>query len=208
MDPPLGLQMQSLGRELNTVLARFHAVSRHAPSLAAAPDGSLEAVPCSVIDSWEVQLQKRLDACELDKQAALQAAATAAAAAMEAALAAAKAEAERARAVAVSEARQEMQAQSGTALETAHKSASDVQAAAERHLAVLDATAAEVQRCGEVERLAGSSRLSCFSSGRFEIRSVSQRSIQLINISPSSFLRIGIESIVELNSIQLGKVLF
>ena len=70
MDPPLGLQMQSLGRELNTVLARFHAVSRHAPSLAAAPDGSLEAVPCSVIDSWEVQLQKRLDACELDKQAA------------------------------------------------------------------------------------------------------------------------------------------
>ena len=72
MDPPLGLQMQSLGRELNTVLARFHAVSRHAPSLAAAPDGSLEAVPCSVIDSWEVQLQKRLDACELDKQAAVQ----------------------------------------------------------------------------------------------------------------------------------------
>ena len=72
MDPSLGLQMQSLGRELNTVLARFHAVSRHAPSFAAAPDGSLEAVPCSVIDSWEVQLQKRLDACELDKQAAVQ----------------------------------------------------------------------------------------------------------------------------------------
>jgi hypothetical protein len=72
MDPQLGLQMQSLGRELNTVLARFHAVSRHAPSLAAAPDGALEAVPCSVIDSWEVQLQKRLDACELDKQAAVQ----------------------------------------------------------------------------------------------------------------------------------------
>ena len=72
MDPQLGLQMQSLGLELNTVLARFHAVSRHAPSLAAAPDGALEAVPCSVIDSWEVQLQKRLDACELDKQAAVQ----------------------------------------------------------------------------------------------------------------------------------------
>ena len=71
MDLPLASQMQAVGRDLNKVLARFHAVSRHAPSVVA-QDGTLEAVPCSVIESWEVQFQKRLDECELDKQAVVQ----------------------------------------------------------------------------------------------------------------------------------------
>ena len=71
MDQPLASQVQAVGRDINTVLARFHAVSRHAPSVVA-QDGTLEAVPCSVIESWEVQFQKRLDECELDKQAVVQ----------------------------------------------------------------------------------------------------------------------------------------
>ena len=71
MDPPLTFQMQAVGRDLNTVLARFHAVSRQAPSVVA-QDGTLEAVPCSVIESWEVQFQRRLDECKLDKQAVVQ----------------------------------------------------------------------------------------------------------------------------------------
>ena len=71
MDPPLTSQMQAVGRDLNTVLARFHAVSRQVPSVVA-QDGTLEAVPCSVIESWEVQFQRRLDECKLDKQAVVQ----------------------------------------------------------------------------------------------------------------------------------------
>jgi hypothetical protein len=71
MDAPLTAQMQAVGRDLNTVLARFHAVSRQAPSVVA-QDGTLEAVPCSVIESWEVQFQRRLDECKLDKQAVVQ----------------------------------------------------------------------------------------------------------------------------------------
>ena len=68
MDPPLTSQMQAVGRDLNTVLARFHAVSRQIPSVVTQEDGTLEAVPCSVIESWEV----RLDECKLDKQAVVQ----------------------------------------------------------------------------------------------------------------------------------------
>ena len=49
MDQPLASQVQAVGRDINTVLARFHAVSRHAPSVVA-QDGTLEAVPCSVIE--------------------------------------------------------------------------------------------------------------------------------------------------------------
>ena len=60
--------MQAVGRDLNTVLARFHAVSRQIPSVVTQEDGTLEAVPCSVIESWEV----RLDECKLDKQAVVQ----------------------------------------------------------------------------------------------------------------------------------------
>ena len=71
MDPPLTAQMQAVGRDLNTVLARFHAVSGRVPSVVA-HDGTLEAVPRSVIESWEVQFQRRLNECELDKQAAKQ----------------------------------------------------------------------------------------------------------------------------------------
>ena len=71
MDPPLTAQMQAVGRDLNTVLARFHAVSGQVPSVVA-HDGTLEAVPRSVIESWEVQFQRRLNECELDKQAAKQ----------------------------------------------------------------------------------------------------------------------------------------
>ena len=71
MDQPLASQVQAVGRDINTVLARFHAVSRHAPSVVA-QDGTLEAVPCSVIESWEVQFQRRLDECKLDKQAVVQ----------------------------------------------------------------------------------------------------------------------------------------
>ena len=64
--------MQAVGRDLNTVLARFHAVSRQIPSVVTQEDGTLEAVPCSVIESWEVQFQRRLDECKLDKQAVVQ----------------------------------------------------------------------------------------------------------------------------------------
>ena len=71
MDAPLTAQMQAVGRDLNTVLARFHAVSGQVPSVVA-HDGTLEAVPRSVIESWEVQFQRRLNECELDKQAAKQ----------------------------------------------------------------------------------------------------------------------------------------
>jgi len=71
MDPRLTSQMQAVGRDLNTALAHFHAVSRQVPSVVA-QDGTLEAVPCSVIESWEVHFQKQLDECELDKQAVVQ----------------------------------------------------------------------------------------------------------------------------------------
>ena len=74
IDPRLSAHVQSVGKELNAVLARFHAVARHAPS-AVATDGVVQSVPRSIIDSWEakaMQMQRRLDASEHEKAAVVQ----------------------------------------------------------------------------------------------------------------------------------------
>ena len=53
------------------MLARFHAVARHAPS-AVATDGVVQSVPRSIIDSWEAKamhMQRRKGASEHEKAA-------------------------------------------------------------------------------------------------------------------------------------------